>query len=221
MLKRREKLETEPQAQRVPKKQTCGYPGHSCGQLIMVPVGLIIISLLLLAPLTTKSEDGECKGVSEECIHYSKCEPYTRAVEKKKTLQKPSCELRAARKRLKEALCNKADQKVCCGLCDFDQECVPQKDCPSFNEERETLATLAKGSSEFESAEEKLKIRICDPATQSVCCEKPSQCNSDQPQSSSKVAAAKSGGERIKSCNPANALCVKPLRNLEIKNLPK
>ena len=198
---RREKLESEPEVQRVPKTA----PGHEVvGQSIMVLACLFTISLLLLAPFPTKSEDVECQGVSEECIHYSKCQPYTRAIERKKTLEKPSCELKAARKRLKDALCNKADQKVCCGLCDFDQECVPQKDCPSFSEERRTLATLEKGSSEYESAEEKLKKRICDAASQSVCCEKPSQCNSDQ----AKTQSSSKQPEASKSCDPANGSCL-------------
>ena len=217
-----EKLETGRDLQRMPKKWTCVSPAHRVfSQLIMVPACLTSIFLLLLVPLPAQSEDRECEGVTDECVHYSECQPYTRAVEKKKTLRKPSCELRVTRKRLKDVLCNKDEQKVCCGLCDLDQECISQKDCPSFSNERKSLAKLEKGSSEYKSAEEKLKKKICDPASQSVCCEKPSQCNSDQPQSSSRVAAAKSGGERIKSCNPANALCVKPLRNLEIKNLPK
>ena len=170
---------------------------------MMLLVCLIGFVLLLLVPLPTESDDGECQGSTDECIHYSECGPYTRAVEKKKTLQKPSCELRVARQRLKGALCNKAEQKVCCGLCEFEQECIHQKDCPSFNNERETLAELEKGSPEYESAVEKLKKRVCDKASKSVCCEKPLQCSSDQPRSKSRPKP-----EKLRSCDPANGSCL-------------
>ena len=130
-------LETRQEFKRMPKQWTCVTLAHGVvSQLIMVPVCLTSIFLLLLVPLPAKSEDRECKAVTDECIHYSECQPYTKAVEKKKTLQKPSCELRVARKRLKDVLCNKAEQKVCCGFCDLDQECISQKDCPSFSNER-------------------------------------------------------------------------------------
>ena len=165
--------------------------------MMMVPACLVIFLLLLLVPLPAQTQEKECGAVSE-CIHYSDCEPYKRAVEKRKTLRKPSCQLRETRKALKEALCNKAEQKVCCGLCGLDQECLPQKDCPSFNDWKKTLAKLDKNSSEYKIAEEKLEKKICDPVSQSVCCEKTSQCNSDQPRSLSKS----------KSCDPANGSCL-------------
>ena len=152
-----------------------------------------------------KEVEKECAG-KIECLHFSECEPYKKALDQTKLLKKPSCELREARKELREVVCNKADQGVCCSPCALGQVCTPQQDCPSFLEEKKKMPTFKRGSQEHRIIVEKLSQRICDKKAQTVCCERTSKCSK-----SADLQLYPPGVGRPKksvSCDPANGSCL-------------
>jgi len=176
----------------------------------MILTFCLSLALLLLLPLGTdarlKEVERECGGKSE-CVHFSECEPYKKALEQKMLLKKPSCELKEAREDLKGRVCNKQEQGVCCTPCSLGQDCIPEKECPSFLEEKEKLTTLDRGSQEHRSILEKLSQRICDKEAHTVCCETTSRCSKSAPL----LLTLPSSVERPKkrdSCDPANGSCL-------------
>ena len=56
-----------------------------------------------------------------------------------KVLKEHSCEMWEAKKELREDVCNRAENGVCCSPCPLGQVCTSQDDCPSFLEEKKKL----------------------------------------------------------------------------------
>ena len=166
-------------------------------------------TLLLLVPLPTdgrlKEVERECAGKTE-CLHFSECEPYKKALEQKKLLKKPSCELKEARKNLRQRVCNWAEQGVCCSPCPLGQVCTPEKECPSFLEEKKKLTTFNRGSQGRRSILKKLTQRICDKEARTVCCEAMSRCSKSAPLKLSPPVVERSN--KSESCDPANGSCL-------------
>jgi len=65
--------------------------------------------------------------------------------------------------------------------CDRGSSCVPMSSCSSFADERDLWRQLPRGSRDYKTALVNLQARICDPATQSVCCERKPSPKSGEP----------------------------------------
>ena len=168
--------------------------------------------LLLLVPTAIdaklKEVEKECEG-QIECLHFSECDPYKKALDQKKLLKKPSCELREAQKELREKVCNREEQGVCCSPCTLGQVCTQEKECPSFLEEKEKLTTYSRGSQEHRSILEKLTQRICDKDARTVCCERMSRCSERAPKALQlHPPRVERGKKKRESCDPANGSCL-------------
>ena len=168
-----------------------------------------IFLLLLAVEAKLKEVEKECAG-RIECLHHAECERYRKAIEQMKSLKEPSCEMREAKKELRDEVCNRAEKGVCCTPCPLGQVCAPQDQCPSFVEEKNKLITLERGSEEHRSILKKLNARVCDKDSKTVCCERASRCSSKNA-ASQLQRAARLRVERPKkseSCDPADGSCL-------------
>ena len=137
----------------------------SLKQFIFLPLFLVTLNAGL------EEVDKDCPG-SIECLHSTECETYKRAYEQMTKMEKGSCERREAMGELRQRVCNKVEQGVCCVPCALGQICTPMDDCHSFIEEKTVLATLEKGSPEYRTALKRLTEGICDKKAKTVCCKK-------------------------------------------------
>jgi len=145
--------------------------------------------------------DKTCQAGSQ-CLHKTECATFNQALAEFKNLEKNSCRWREGLVELKDSVCNKAENGVCCKPCGLGQVCTPQNQCPSFLAQRKKLEELSKSSSEYKDLLESIKKRICDKVTKSVCCERAdSECNA--------VASANPVlPDPDNSCDPANGSCL-------------
>jgi len=143
---------------------------------------------LLSFPVFTSGQinpvDKRCTGEAQ-CQHKSSCETFTKATAEFKKLTRNSCQWKEALTELRGSICNKAESGVCCKPCGLGEECTPQDECPSFLEEKNKLGTLSRGSTGHRALLEKIKARICDKATKTVCCERADSKCVDSTQSTS------------------------------------
>jgi len=163
-----------------------------------------IVLLLLAVDAKLKEVEKECPG-RIECLHHVECDRYRKAIKQMKSLKEPSCEMREAKKELRDEVCNRAEKGVCCTPCSLGQVCVPQDQCPSFVEEKKKLITLERGSEEHRSILKKLNERVCDKDSKTVCCERVSRCKS------AALRIEPASVERPKkreSCDPADGSCL-------------
>merc|ERR1712130_804261 len=149
--------------------------------------------------------DKPCEG-STQCIHKAECETFTQAVAHYKTLPKNSCKRKEALAELRGSVCNKKENGVCCNQCGLGQVCAPQSECTSFQAERSKLVKLSKGSTEYSDLLERIKNRICDKTTKTVCCERTdSKCS--VPRNEILVLQSLPGS----SCDPTRGSCLPEL----------
>jgi len=172
-------------------------------------VALLRLFFLVFAPLVAVGQldpvDKTCEG-STQCLHKNDCGTYAEALDEYKKLPRNTCRQKEALAELRGSVCNKKEHGVCCYQCGLGQVCTPQKECPSFTAQRNKLIQLSKGSTEYSNLLERIKSRICDKATKTVCCERAnSKCST--PKNSIPVPQSLPGS----SCDPANGSCLPEL----------
>ena len=130
----------------------------------------------LLLSLLLSSADGQLSEVerscenSVQCIPSGACESFKGAVKQMKSLTKGSVERQDALDELKSWVCNKAQNGVCCQACGLGEDCVAEKDCPDFLEDRASLSSLT--GDERQELVRKLKGRVCEKKSRKVCCQR-------------------------------------------------
>ena len=167
----------------------------------------IILLPLFLVTLNAGLEevDKDCPG-NIECLHSTECETYKRAYEQMTKMEKGSCERREAMGELRQRVCNKVEQGVCCVPCALGQICTPMDDCQSFIEEKTVLATLEKGSPEYRTALKRLTEGICDKKAKTVCCKKTFSIENCELESLNKDRPKRV--DQGDSCDPASGSCL-------------
>ena len=150
---------------------------------------------------TVDPVDKACEG-GTQCLHKAECDTFSQAFAEYKKLPKNSCTKKEALEELRGSVCNKKENAVCCKPCGLGQVCTPQQECQSFSAERKKLKNLSKSSREYSDILENIKKRICDKATQTVCCERAdSRC----------VTAIPTNENLPIGCDPANGSCLPEL----------
>ena len=170
------------------------------------------LPLLTLLPVLTSGQlnpvDKTCPR-QVQCLHKTTCESFTKATNEFKKLTRNSCQWKEALTELRGSICNKAKGGVCCKPCGLGEECTPQDECPSFLEERKKLGTLSRGTTGYTALLEKIKARICDKATKTVCCERAdSKCVDSTPAVHNLPVPRP---VQSSSCDPARGSCLPEL----------
>ena len=138
-------------------------------------------------------------------MHKTECETFTKAIDEFKKLARDSCKRKEALAELRGSICNKAESGVCCKPCGLGEECTPQNECPTFLEERKKLGTLSRGSTGYTALLERIKARICDKVSKTICCERTdSKCVDSTP----KVFSLSEAPDQNSSCDPARGSCL-------------
>ena len=188
-----------------------GLPYLTCWTAFAEMAAAVRLSFLALALLTTTTATDQLDQVDKTCeednpcLHKTECETFTQGFAEYKKLPKNSCQQKEALAELKGSVCNKKESGVCCKPCGLGQVCTPQDKCPSFTEQKSELKNYQKGTYEYTNFLERIKKRICDKVTKTVCCERAdSKCRAPQ----NSIPVLHSLGT---ACNPENGSCLPEL----------
>ena len=142
----------------------------------------------------------QCQDQAECVIKYD-CKAFTNAEDILENLPRGSDERSRVLSLMMGSICNKAARGVCCPKdpCDLGQTCVAQDQCQEFKQLRKKLKRAERGSPRWSSLLTKLKDKVCDKETKTVCCEPSTPSPAPRPTGSCDLSDG--------SCLPASGAC--------------
>ena len=134
-----------------------------------------IILLLTIFPISmSQDQDTDCDA-GYQCENGNDCPSFKTEREKLKQYQSRSNEYRKLLNKLKNRVCNKKLQKVCCEVeddtsCEAGYQCEDTNNCQSYKVEREKLGQYQPRTTEYRNLMIKLRSQVCNKTLKKICC---------------------------------------------------